>query len=188
MNCCGEVLVPSIKLAKMLNFFKVIGFIHFAIIILDLFLFKTSLFILIALQLVVLFFCICRKEFGFFLLFILIILMNIYRFIELTISNFLSGIKDGSKDMIFGFRVFLCIFQIFCIFYSFQLYKQSKHEYRIVLGIIPDDRVQIQVNENDMVELNNGNNEEGNNQNNNQEEFQPFQGHGVAVGGGNNNQ
>ena len=186
--CCIEAIVPSVKLAKMLNFFKVIGFIHFAIIILDLFLFQTNIFLLFAMQLVIMLFCICRKEFGCFLILILILLMYIYRFIEGAISNFLSGIKDGSRDLDFGFRVFLCIFEIFCIFYTFQMYKQAKHEYRIQLGIIPDDRVQIQDNENAMAGLNNGYNEEGNNQNNNQDEFQPFQGNGVVVGGGDNNQ
>ena len=90
------------------------------------------------------------------------------------------------------FLFFLFIFEIFFIFFTFQAYKQSKHEYRIKLGFPPEEGIQMNDNfvHNNNDDNNEGNNEEGNNnnnENNNQGGFQPFQGHGVAVGGGDNN-
>ena len=111
-------------------------------------------------------------------------------FIESVIAKFKEGINTGKNPITFCYRVFASVFELFCIFYLFQIYKQSKHEMRIKLGFIPDDREQIQIDE-DNNGFNNNNNEEDNvdnNNNNNQDEFQPFQGHGVVVGGGDNNQ
>ena len=128
--------------------------------------------------------------------------MYIYKIFERAIEGFLVGINDGSKAMSFCFKVFLSVFEVFCIFFTFQLYKQSKHEYRINKGIIQDDRVPIQVNENENNdeynnEYNNDNNddemnynnEEENNENDNQDENQPFQEHDNAdENAGNNKQ
>ena len=133
---------------------------------------------------------------------LIIYFMYIYKIFERAIQGFLVGINDGSKAMSFCFKVFLSVFEVFCIFFTFQLYKQSKHEYRINKGIIQDDRVPIQVNENENNdeynnEYNNDNNddemnynnEEANNENDNQDENQPFQEHDNAdENAGNNNQ
>ena len=61
---------------------------------------------------------------------------------------------------------------------------------KIKLGYIQDDQERVQVFENnEEVENGEGNqNNNENNENNNQGEFQPFQGHGVVVGGGDNQQ
>ena len=135
---------------------------------------------------------------------LIIYFMYIYKIFERAIQGFLVGINDGSKAMSFCFKVFLSVFEVFCIFFTFQLYKQSKHEYRINKGIIQDDRVPIQVNQNENEnndeynnEYNNDNNddemnynnEEANNENDNQDENQPFQEHDNAdENAGNNNQ
>ena len=133
---------------------------------------------------------------------LIIYFMYIYKIFERAIQGFLVGINDGSKAMSFCFGVFLSVFEVFCIFFTFQLYKQSKHEYRINKGIIQDDRVPIQVNENENNDENNNeynndnnddemnyNNEEANNENDNQDENQPFQEHDNAdENAGNNNQ
>ena len=194
MFCCRESLVPSIKLANMIKLFKIIGYIHFAIIILDIFLFKTFLFLLFLMQFFFIQFSIYSKGYSYFIMVILIILLYIYKIFESSVQDFLVGINDGSKAMSFCFKVFLVVFEIFCIFLTFQLYKQSKHEYRIIVGLAPDDRVYILPNDNNNGNNNENNNNndyngEANNENNNQDEIQPFQEHENAdANGGNNNQ
>ena len=222
MFCCGEAIHPSIKLSKMITLLKVIGFLHFPIILLDIFLFKTTYFIVLFIQLAFLSFSICTKDYGWFLIAIIIYLIFLYELIEGGVRKFLLGINDDSRTLTFCLNIFLIVFEIFCIFLTFQIYKQSKHEMRIYLGFIPNpnDIQQNQMNEEDIIRLHNGqnvegnndhneegyyniqgqeNNEEGNNgnnignnnnnnNNNNHGEFRPFQGHGVVVGGGDNNQ
>ena len=204
MFCCREEFVPSIKLANMIKLLKVIAFIHLVIVVLDIFLFQTNLFFLFLFQLMVIIISTCSKRYGCFMIVLIIYFMYIYKIFERAIQGFLVGINDGSKAMSFCFRVFLSVFEVFCIFFTFQLYKQSKHEYRINKGIIQDDRVPIQVNENENEnndeynnEYNNDNNddemnynnEEANNENDNQDENQPFQEHDNAdENAGNNNQ
>ena len=204
MFCCREEFVPSIKLANMIKLLKVIAFIHLVIVVLDIFLFKTNLFFLFLFQLMVIIISTCSKRYGCFMIVLIIYFMYIYKIFERAIQGFLVGINDGSKAMSFCFKVFLSVFEVFCIFFTFQLYKQSKHEYRINKGIIQDDRVPIQVNQNENEnndeynnEYNNDNNddemnynnEEANNENDNQDENQPFQEHDNAnENAGNNNQ
>ena len=190
MFCCREEFVPSIKLANMIKLLKVIAFIHLVIVVLDIFLFKTNLFFLFLFQLMVIIISTCSKRYGCFMIVLIIYFMYIYKIFERAIQGFLVGINDGSKAMSFCFRVFLSVFEVFCIFFTFQLYKQSKHEYRINKGIIQDDRVPIQVNENENNDDEmNYNNEEANNENDNQDENQPFQEHDNAdENAGNNNQ
>ena len=226
MFCCKEVIEPSIKLSKMVKLLKIIGFLHYPLIVLDIFLFETNYFIVLFFQLVVLYFSICRKDYGWFVIVIIIYLIFMYELIEGGVRKFLLGINDDSKTLPFCFNIFLLVFEIFCLFLTFQLYKQSKHEMRIKLGFIPNPNEiqQNQMNEEDIIRLYYGHNEEGNNDyneegynnihdeenneevnndnniggvidnniggnnNNNHGEFRPFQGHGVVVGGGDNNQ
>ena len=201
--CCREVLEPSIKLAKMVNLLKIIGFFHFALILGDLFLFGTGVFFFLLVQFLFLIMSVTTKHFGQYLLFILICLFNTYTCIQKIGARFQTGFSKRDKTAPFGFLVFLVIFEIFCNYSIFQAYKQSKHEYRLKLGFPPEEGLQMNdnVNENnhdnvvglnindddgdDNVNDNNFNN--NNNENNNHGGFQPFQGHGVVVGGGDNN-
>ena len=205
--CCREVLEPSIKLSKLVNLLKIVGFLHFAIILGDLFLFGTGIFFFLLVQFLFLIMSITTKHFGQYLLFILITLFNTYTCILNIGACFQTGFSKKDKTAPFGFLVFLFIFEVFCIYLIFQAYKQSKHEYRLKLGFPPEEGFQMNdnVNENDhdnIVGLNindegnedniNGNNfnnfnNNNNNENNNHGGFRPFQGHGVVVGGGDNN-
>ena len=205
--CCREVVEPSIKLAKMVNLLKILGFLHFALILGDLFLFGTGIFFFLLVQFLFLVIGITTKHFGQYLLFILICLFDTYTCIQNIGARFQIGFYKRDKTAPFGFLVFLLIFEVFCIYFTFQTYKQSKHEYRIKLGFPPEDGIQMNdndnINGNDNVvglNINDDNNEEENdginnnnennhnNDNNNQGGFRPFQGHGVVVGGGDNNQ
>ena len=189
---CREVIEPSIKLSKMVNLLKILGLLHFLLILGDLFLFKTGMFFFLLVQFLFLLISIVTKHFGQYLLFILICFFDAYTFFQNLGAWFQVGFYKGDKPAPFCFLVFLFIFEIFCIFFTFQAYKQSKHEYRIKLGFPPEEGIQMNDNfvHNNNDDNNEGNNEEGNdnnNENNNQGGFQPFQGHGVAVGGGDNN-
>ena len=189
--CCRESLEPSIKLSKMINLLKVIAIVYFVLIIADIFLFKTSLFFLLLFQLLVLLFTILKKDYGYFLFFILICLMYILQYLENVVKRFKYGINHGGElALAFCYSVLLFVLQVFSIFYTYKIYKQAKHEMKIKLGYIQDDQERVQVFENnEEVENGEGNqNNNENNENNNQGEFQPFQGHGVVVGGGDNQQ
>ena len=204
--CCREVVEPSIKLAKMVNLLKILGFLHFALILGDLFLFGTGIFFFLLVQFLFLVIGITTKHFGQYLLFILICLFDTYTCIQNIGARFQIGFYKRDKTAPFGFLVFLLIFEVFCIYFTFQTYKQSKHEYRIKLGFPPEEGIQMNDNDNingndNVVGLNinddnneeendgiNNNNHNHNNDNNNQGGFRPFQGHGVVVGGGDNNQ
>ena len=211
--CCREVVEPSIKLAKMVNLLKILGFLHFALILGDLFLFGTGIFFFLLVQFLLLVIGITTKHFGQYLLFILICLFDTYNCIQYIGARFQIGFYKRDKTAPFGFLVFLLIFEIFCIYSTFQTYKQSKHEYRLKLGFPPEEGFQMNDNDNDNINGNNNvnafglninddndddendgnnndnnNNGNNNNNNNNQGGFRPFQGHGVVVGGGDNNQ
>ena len=176
---CREVIEPSIKLARMVTLLKILGFIHFALIIGDLFIFGTGIFFFLLVQFLVLLVGISSKHFGQLLLFILICFFNIYLCIGTIGAWFQVGFYKNDSSLAFGFLAFILIFEIFCIYVIFQTYKQAKHEYRIKLGYAPEDNANnFQMNEN--LEGLNNNNENGNM---NQGGFNPFQGNGIPVGG-----
>ena len=178
-GCCREVIEPSIKLARMVTLLKILGFIHFALIIGDLFIFGTGIFFFLLIQFLVLLIGISSKHFGQLLFFILICFFNIYLCIGTIGAWFQVGFYKNDSSLAFGFLVFILIFEIFCIYVIFQTYKQAKHEYRIKLGYAPEDNQNnFQMNEN--LEGLNNNYENGNN---NQGGFNPFQGNGIPVGG-----
>ena len=185
--CCIEVIEPSIKLSKMLTLLKALIFFQLPLVFLDIFLFKTTFYIRFLSQLPVIFLGICTKNYGNFLMGVLVYLIFFITFIESVIAKFKEGINTGKNPVTFCYRVFASVFEFFCTFYLFQIYKQSKHEMRIKLGFIPDDREQIQIDEDNNRFNNNEEDNVDNNNNNNQDEFQPFQGHGVVVGGGGDN-
>ena len=178
-GCCREVIEPSIKLARMVTLLKILGFIHFALIIGDLFIFGTGIFFFLLVQFLVLLVGISSKYFGQLLFFILICFFNIYLCIGTIGAWFQVGFYKNDSSLAFGFLSFILIFEIFCIYVIFQTYKQAKHEYRIKLGYAPEDNQNnFQMNEN--LEGLNNNNENGNM---NQGGFNPFQGNGIPVGG-----
>ena len=195
--CCREVLEPSIKLSKMVNLLKILGFCHFALILGDLFLFGTGIFFFLLFHFLFLIMSITTKHFGQYLLFILICIFNTYTCLQKIGAKFQIGFTKRDKTSSFGFLVFLFIFEVFNIYSIFQAYKQSKHEYRLKLGFPPEEGFQMNDNVNENVHgnvlglnINDDGNDENinnNNENNNQGGFQPFQGHGVVVGGGDNN-
>ena len=183
-SCCREVIEPSVKLAKMVTLLKILGIVHFVIILGDLFLFGTGLFFFLLIQFLALLLGITSKHFGQYMFFILICIFNAYSCFQSVGAWFQVGFYKKDKALSFGFMVFFIIFEIFCIFVIFQVYKQAKHEYRIKMGYAPNDN-DARINDNNNVEgFNDGDNfNDGNNGNNNDGGFAAFQGHGVPVGG-----
>ena len=75
------------------------------------------------------------------------------------------------------------MFKIFCVYVAFQVYKQSKHEYRIKFGFALEDNINgNNDNEEDLINNNNFN-EDYNNENNNQDEFVLLQRNGIPERG-----
>ena len=195
-GCCKEVIEPSIKLGRLISFLKFIVFIHFMIIFIELFLIETGFFFLLFIQILVLLVGISSKHFAQFLLLILVCFFNFILIFQTLGSWFQVGFYKNDNSFVFCFFVFIAVFELFCIFISFQAYKQSKQEYRIKFGYAEgenigggnnienaqdfEDNVQGFNNVgNNVNNINNGNN----NNNNGGGGFVPFQGRGYAVGG-----
>ena len=186
MNCCREVIEPSVKLGRMITFLKLIIVVYFFLIIVDLFLFETGFFFMILIQILVLFIAISSKHFAHFLLFILMSFLDFLMYFDYVGRWFQIGFYERQNSFVFCFLVFISIFQIFCIYVAFQLYKQSKQEYRIKYGYAEGGNGEGVNNQNDgdiHVNIQGINNAQNNNNNNNNRGFVPFQGRGYAVGG-----
>ena len=189
MNCCREVIEPSLKLGRLLTFLKMIIVGHFLLIFIDLFLIETGFFFLLLIQILVLFIGMSSKHFSHFLLFILMCFFNLFMFIDYLGRWFQYGFYESHSSFVFCYLVFITVFEIFCIFTIFQAYKQSKFEYRIKYGYAAGENWDAEFNQNaeDIHEniqgLNNLQNNNNNNNNNNNGGFVPFQGRGIAVGG-----
>ena len=187
--CCKEVIEPSVKLARMVTLLKILEFLFFALILLDIFVFDTGIFFLLLFQFLFLLIGISSKHFGYLLANIMISLLYLYTIISRLGVMFQVGFTKKSKPLGFGFLSFTTVFQIFAIYVVFQVYKQAKHEYRIKYGYVPgneqnDDNEQIDENANLVgVGDNNEENDNEHNGNNNAVEFEAFQGNGVPVGG-----
>ena len=183
--CCKEVIEPSVKLARMVTLLKVLGFLHFFLIIIDLFLFGTGIFFFMLIQFLVLLIGISSKHFGQYLFFILICFFNIYLCFSTIGAWFQVGFYKSDSSVSFCFLVFILIFEIFCIHVIFQTYKQAKHEYRIKMGYAPEEGLNMnnaQMNDN-LEGFNENNNGGDDNDNNNERGFADFQGNGIPVGG-----
>ena len=187
-SCCKEVVEPSIKLARMVTLLKILAFLHFAIIIGDLFLFNTGYFFVLLIQFLVLLISISSKHFGHYLYYILLCFINSFTALKTLGAWFQIGFYKKDDPVVFGFNIFVLVFEIFCIYVVFQIYKQAKHEFRIKMGFIPGEGPngnnfnndnEEELNDNDFEEGNNNNN----NQNNNEGGFNAFQGNGVPAGG-----
>ena len=125
----------------------------------------------------------------------------IYGFLKNILVSFQIGDYKNHNYSAFGFLTFLFMFKIFCVYVAFQVYKQSKHEYRIKLGFAPEDNINGNNDENNENLINdnnfndednnniegnnnaNNNNNEDNNVNNNQDEFAPLQSNGIPAEG-----
>ena len=187
--CCKEVIEPSLKLIRMLLFFKIILVFHFLLVILDIFVIEGGFFFLILIQI----FCICigisSKHFCHYLILILICFFNFILIFQIVAEYFQKGFYDSDNPFVFCYYVFLVIFESFCIFLSFLLYKQSKYEYRIRYGYAPQEPEPEEDNEhnnyhhNNNADFVNNNNNHNNNNGGNNRRFVPFRGRGVAVGG-----
>ena len=53
--CCKEVIEPSVKLARMVTLLKILEFLYFALVVLDLFVLVTGIFFMLIFQLIFLF-------------------------------------------------------------------------------------------------------------------------------------
>ena len=185
-----EIIQPSVKLARMVTLLIVLAFVHFALVLGDIFFFGTSIFFLLLLQFLFLLIGIATKYFGFHSYFNAFCFITIYSCIIKLGARFQIVFYKKGDPVSFCFLSFLLIFQIFCIYVMFQTYKQSKHEYRIKYGYIdPDEGLnenneQINNNlENNNIDLNADNANIENNIDNNDGEFAPLQGQGIHVEG-----
>ena len=187
-SCCKEVIEPSIKLGRMITLLKIIAFLHFAIIIVDIFFFNTGFFFVLLIQFLALLISISSKHFGHLFYIILLCLINSFSAFKSIGAWFQIGFYKKDNPLVFGFDIFILIFEIFCIYVIFQTYKQAKHEFRIKMGYIPGEGPNgNNFDNNNEEELNDNfeedNNDNNNNQNNNEGGFHAFQGNGVQVGG-----
>jgi len=180
-GCCKEVIEPSLKLGRMLTLLKVITIIHIILIFTDLFFFESGFFFLITAQVLLIFTGLSSKHFSHYLLSILLCFLNFILVFQNLGRWMQVGFYKNDNSLKFCFFVFFFVFEIFCIYFFFQLYKQSKHEYRIKYGYAAGENGGDGINEN-IQDLNNNLNENNNNNINNAE-FIPFQGQGIAVGG-----
>ena len=192
-GCCREVIEPSLKLGRLIAFLKFVVFIHFFLVLVDLFIINTGFFFLLFIQILVLLIGISSKHFSQFLIFILICFFNFSLIFQTLGSWFQVGFYKNDSSFAFCFFVFMFVFELFCIFISFQAYKQSKQEFRIKFGYAAAENgggvnniENAQDFEDNIQGFNNfGNNDNNNNNNNNNNGggFVPFQGRGYAVGG-----
>ena len=175
-RCCKQVIEPSLKLGKMIVFLKIVNIIHLIIINIDLFVIKIYFIFLMITQLIFILIGIYTKYFAHFLLFILICIFNFYKIVKYLVIWAQIGFYQNNKYIQFCFSVFLLAFEIFCIFIGFQLYKQTKQEFRIKFGFSSfenEGNINIQ-------EINN-NNYRGNNNYN--DEYIPIRGDGLLSEG-----
>ena len=157
-NFCKEVIEPSIKLGRMINFLKILYVLHIFLIFIDILIIKADYFLLLIIQKLILLSGISSKYFVHYLIFILFCLNYLYIIIKIIIIWGQIGFDQKSNSYLFCYLVFLLAFEIFCIYTIFQVYKLSKYEYKIKLGYIIDE--------------NNNNRGNGNNQDNNNDNEQ----------------
>jgi hypothetical protein len=186
------VIVPNEKLKKMLIFAKIIliinilsAFVRLLIrpsdMIYDLF---TSLFLFMAYNSVYFIYMAIYLIFCFFNTIFLFISSGII--LQMLIQNTLGELK-GSAGLVLGVQLYLFVFYIFAIIFTFPLYKEMKAQFLENAGLLGgDSRDQADV-ERPSRYNNIGNNQASSNasQQNAQSNsggFVPFSGRGVAVG------
>ena len=139
MDCCPDVIQPSLKLKRMFTLLRWITILHFLIMLIDIFFTKTLLFIILIFQVLLIILINCSKHFGHYLYFILYITFNILILINSLVAWFIKGIYTNNDSVKLCSSVFLLVFEIFCTYVVFQVYKQAKHEYRIQYGFFVED-------------------------------------------------
>ena len=153
-ECCRDEIQPSLTLKRMLTLLKIILIIHVLIIMVDILFVQSFISLMLIGQILMSIITFCTKHFGYYLYIIICLFLVIYGMIYIIGACFQTGFALESNKVKFCFYVFILVFEIFFIYVIFQLYKQSKHEYRIQYGFAAE-----------------GNDE----QNNNNEELEPFQ-------------
>ena len=133
-NFCFERIQPSLKLKRMITFLKLIVVIHIIILSFDLFFIGTAFIFILLFQLFSLIVIMRTKYFGHYLSFILFILYS-YLFILSVFEFWFKKSFLKKKHVVeFCYFVFLSVFEIFLVYVLFQVYKQTKYEYRIQNG------------------------------------------------------
>ncbi len=156
-SCCKEEIEPSLTLKRMISFLKVVLFLHFVIIFFDFFIIQTGFYFYLFFQVIVLSFGLCTKHFGHFLYFIFFLYFYIIFLIYILGGAFQTGFSNSDSKFLFCYFVFMLVFEIFCVYVVFQVYKQAKHEFRNQYGFNADNDDEENNNDNDN---NNNNNED----------------------------
>ena len=139
MGICNEVIEPSVKLSKMLRILKFYALIHVLLAISDIIFFKVNIFINLFINFLCIIISIKSKNFGNHILVIILCLMIIPILIQLIGARIIGGYIKFKDDISFYFLTFMLIFEIFCVYLMFQVYKQSKYEYKSAYGYGPDE-------------------------------------------------
>ena len=182
ISWCQKVIEPSLKLSRMLKFLKYILLVQLLLMMIDIIFIQTNIFFLLFIQLFITIFGIMSINYSLYLILILVCFFNLYIIFKILGKWFIVGFYKNDSSFTFCYIVLIFVFEIFFIFYTFQLYKQSKHEYRIKYGYVAGQNDEGENIENDE-NVNENINQLNNNNENNNEEFLPFQGRGIAVGG-----
>ena len=139
MGICNEVIEPSVKLSKMMRILKFYALIHVLLAISDIIFFKVNIFINLFINFLCIIISIKSKNFGSHILVIILCLMIIPILIQLIGARIIGGYIKFKDDISFYFLTFMLIFEIFCVYLMFQVYKQSKYEYKSAYGYGPDE-------------------------------------------------
>ena len=139
MGICNEVIEPSVKLSKMMRILKFYALIHVLLAISDIIFFKVNIFINLFINFLFIIISIKSKNFGNHILVIILCLMIIPILIQLIGARIIGGYIKFKDDISFYFLTFMLIFEIFCVYLMFQVYKQSKYEYKSAYGYGPDE-------------------------------------------------
>ena len=164
LNCCTRSINPTFKLIKMVNFLIGIFIILIIIVLVKILYLKKAGFIFDAIKSIILIISIVTKHYGYMLLFCVFTLISLLESIESIGISFQVGFTIFSSKLNFILRLTFFIFDIFCVFVSFQVYKRMKFEYKVKMGY---ERFNNNRNRN--------NNERNNIHNIDNEENQPLQ-------------
>ena len=151
-ECCRDVIRPSLTLKRMIVLLKFNLYFHLVIISFDMFVSQSGYYILLLLQMIMYTLAMCTKHFGYLLTFVIFLFVFIYSILRILVSGPSTDLDKDKNDIRFCLFVFLLVYEIFCVFLFFQVYKRAKHEYRIQYGyIVVDDDEENNNNENDLL-------------------------------------
>ena len=151
-ECCRDVIRPSLTLKRMIVLLKLNLYFHLVIISFDMFVSQSGYYILLLLQMIMYTFAMCTKHFGYLLTFVIFLFVFIYSILRILVAGPSTDLDKDKNEIRFCLFVFLLVYEFFCVFLFFQVYKRAKHEYRIQYGyIVVDDDVENNNNENDLL-------------------------------------